>query len=251
MASRTIPILTYHSIDDSGSVISTSPSIFKKQIEFLWQNGYETLSLSEVISSLLKNKPFPEKKFVITFDDGYKNNYFEAFPILQEFGFKGTIFLIVDSIVKSTNGSRLLSTFENRPLLSWSEIDEMHKYGFEFGAHTLSHPDLTQVSLQQAEREIIQSKEEIQNHLGVGIKTFAYPYGKVNAKIKEIVKNNYVGACSTILGKVNLNCNPFLLKRVEMSYLLNFKLFSFFSSNTINFYLHLRKFLRELRQKFN
>jgi peptidoglycan/xylan/chitin deacetylase (PgdA/CDA1 family) len=249
MSSCNIPILTYHSLDDSRSVISTSPSTFKKQMEFMWENGYQTLSLTTVVELMHLKEPFPEKKFAVTFDDGYQNNYIEAFPIMQEFGFKGTIFFMAGGDV-NRNGSGQLSSFENRPLLSWSEINEMHKYGFEFGAHTLTHPDLTQIPLTQAEHEIVQSKEAIQDHLGVKVKTFAYPYGKYNGNVIKIVRNHFEGACSTKLGKIEINNDPHALKRIDMYYLQRDKFFRILTSNTMDWYLRMRHILRESKAFF-
>jgi Predicted xylanase/chitin deacetylase len=129
MFSKSIPILTYHSLDESRSVVSTSPSAFKKQMKYLWERSYKTLSVAEVINLIRKREPFPEKTFVITFDDGYKNVYTDAFPILERYGFKGTVFLIADYCGEFNNWPTQPRSIERRPLLSWSEINEMHNMG--------------------------------------------------------------------------------------------------------------------------
>ncbi len=247
MPSRDILILTYHSLDESRSVVSISPPMFKKQMEFLWEKGYQTLSLSELINCIHQKKLFPEKTFVINFDDGYKNTYTEAFPVLKEFGFKGTAFLITDYCGGFNDWPGETYWIERRPLLSWSEIKEMHKYGFEFGAHTLTHPDLTQIPIERAEQEIIQSKAHIQDHLGVDVQLFAYPYGKYNSKVKEIVQKQFYGACSTKLGKVKSDCDPYKLKRIDMYYLSSYKLFSALSTKPFDWYLGIRQVFREVK----
>ena len=95
-----LPILKYHSFDDSGSVISTSPATFEMQMKYLAQNGYQSLSLSEATVYIREKKPIPEKAFVMTFDDGYQNNYTRPFRSCKRLGFKGTILLIEALIVK-------------------------------------------------------------------------------------------------------------------------------------------------------
>lgn len=246
-----LPVLTYHSLDDSGSVISTAPSLFKKQMGYLFEQGFRTLSLSEVVHLLRERKPFPKPAFVITFDDGYQNVYKEAFPVLQAYSFKATIFLITDYCGKNNNwpGHELPAGVQ--PLLSWPDIKEMYQHGIEFGAHTLSHPDLTKISVKEAEQEIAESKVAIQDRLGQEVSMFAYPYGWNNPSIQDIVKHHFQGACSTKLGTLSPKCDPFLLKRIDMYYLSNTAKIGTISTRTFEWYLGLRQAAREVKQFFN
>lgn len=245
MSLSSLPILTYHSLEDSGSVISTSPSAFGMQMKYLAQNGYQSLSLAEAVVFIDERKPFPAKAFVMTFDDGYQNNYTRAFPIMREFGFKGTIFLISAYCEKSWPGDG--SSLEARPMLSWSEIKEMHKYGIEFGAHTSTHPDLTRIPIGQAEWEVRQSKEAIQDRLGTEVTTFAYPYGRLNAIVREIARGQFRAACSTRLGRVEVADDPFSLKRIDMYFLSDFRFFSKLATTRLAWYLAFRQVLRDLK----
>ncbi len=241
--SFSIPILTYHSIDDSGSVTSVSPATFKWQMDNLWQKGYRTLSLSETIKIIRHNRPFPEKTVVITFDDGYQNTFTEAFPVLDQYSFKATIFVITDFCGKVIRWPG----FQKYSALSWSEIKKMHSSGFEIGAHTVSHPDLTRISMKKAEHEILRSKIEIQDHLGDDVDVFAYPFGKYNSKIKQIAGKHFAGACSTRLRKVTINSDPYTIERIDMYYLMNNKLFNLLATDTLKHYLTIRQFLRDLK----
>ena len=240
-----LPILTYHSLDDSGSVISTSPSTFRMQMKFLAENGYQSLPLSDASGYIREKKPFPDKAFVMTFDDGYQNNYTRAFQVMQEFSFKATIFLISAYCEKSWSGDE--SSLETQPMLSWSEIREMHRYGIEFGAHTATHPDLTRIPIAEAEREIKQSKAEIQDRLGGEVTTFAYPFGTFDASVRELARREFHAACSTRLGKVEVADDPFSLKRIDMYYLSNFRFFSKLATARLEWYLFLRQVLRDLK----
>jgi peptidoglycan/xylan/chitin deacetylase (PgdA/CDA1 family) len=245
-----IPILTYHSVDESHSVISTSPSEFAKQMAQLWKGGWRSVSLSEMTRLMRDEQSFPEKTFVITFDDGYENAYSEAFPVLTQFGFKATIFLITEYCGKLNDWPGHSASIVRRPLLSWSQIQEMHKHGMEFGAHTLSHPDLTKISIQDAEREMISSKAQIQDRLGVEAEFFAYPYGKFNSRVKEIAQQQFLGACSTKLGKARATSDLFLLPRVDMYYMSSERLFSALSTVLVDGYLGFRHVAREMKARF-
>ncbi len=242
-----VSILTYHSIDDSGSVVSTSRKTFQKQMRSLSESSFNVISLNAIMDCLHENRPLPSRALAITFDDGYRNVYTEAFPVLEKHGFGATVFLISDYCGKDSDWPGNSPSFERRPLLSWSEIEEMRRHGFEFGAHTATHPDLTRVSIQQAEREITGSKAEIEDRLGVEARCFAYPYGKYNSEVQEIVRTQFPGACSTKLGKVRSDCDPHALRRIDMYYLSRPELFSALSTNLLEWYLGVRQVLRELK----
>jgi len=244
-----VSILTYHSIDDSGSVVSTSRKTFQKQMRSLSESSCNVISLNAIMDCLHENRPLPSRALAITFDDGYRNVYTEAFPILEKYGFGATVFLISDYCGKDNDWPGNSPAFERRPLLSWSEIEEMRRHGFEFGAHTATHPDLTRVSIQQAEREITGSKAEIEDRLGVEARCFAYPYGKYNSEVQEIVRTQFPGACSTKLGKVRSDCDPHALRRIDMYYLSHPALYGSLEADALEWYLGARQILRDLKAR--
>ena len=137
-----IPVLTFHSIDDGRAPTSFGPALFARGMETLALGGYRTISLAEAASLAAAKRPFPEKTFVITFDDGYKNVYEKAFPVLAHHSFTATAFLTTGSGERTDDGDRLPSLFGGE-MLSWGEIRIMNDAGIDFGAHTLTHPDLT------------------------------------------------------------------------------------------------------------
>ena len=200
---RSIPILTYHSIDNSKSVISVSPSGFKKQMNYLMENGYQTLSLYDTIRHLQQRESLPEKVIIITFDDGYKNNYIHAFPILKKYQFTATIFLATAYCEGTNDWFGQEFSIPRIPMLSWVEIREMSRYGIEFGAHTRSHARLADLDMEKAQEEIVGSKMDIESHLNQPVELFSYPFGSFNEQAKEIVRTVFKGAVSTRLGKVN------------------------------------------------
>ncbi len=245
---RRIPILTYHSIDDSGSVVSTSAQKFREQVRHLSEEGFRVMTVGEVVACLRNDTPVPERAVSIAFDDGYGNVFTDAYPILQEYGFTATVFLITDYCGRHSDWPGNLPTLARRPLLSWPQIGEMRQNGIEFGAHTRTHPDLTLLARPQLVDEISQSKSEIEDRTGSAVKTFAYPYGRHNNEVRAVVQEHFDGACSTDLGRVGLGSDLYLLRRFDMYYLSRPSLFRKLETAELNAYLQLRQALRGLRQ---
>lgn len=180
-----VTVLNYHSVTDKGVLpLSVKINEFRAQMEYIKKRDYIGVSLEEAFSEESERR----KKVAITFDDGYKDNYENMFPILRKYGFTATIFLVVNYI-----GSRKVFPWHKRqkgPLaLDWPEIMEMQNYGIIFGSHSISHPCLTKIPHREAWREIKDSKDYIEQKLGVKVRSFAYPAGKFNAEIKQMVED--------------------------------------------------------------
>ncbi len=243
-----IPILTYHSIDESGSVISTSPDTFRKQMQFLAGADFNIVSLKTLGESLLENAALPPKTIVLTFDDGFQNFYTSAFPVLNEYNFPATVFLITDYCGKFNDWAGNLLTLEPSKLMDWDEIKELSKNNIEFAAHSRTHPDLTKLNTDKAAREIVESKLVIEERLGVEVTDFAYPYGNYNLPVKQLTEKHFRTACSTRLGKVQAGDDLFSLKRVDTYYLSNDRVFNSILSPNFNLYLNFRQILRDLKR---
>lgn len=169
-----IPVLMYHSIDyEKNNELRIPKEQFRGQMQYLKDNGYTTLTLNELYSFFENNMPVPDKSVVLTFDDGYADNYKNAFPIIKEFGFKATVFMITDTVDK--NGAYLNST----------QLKEMNAYGFDVESHTLDHEELNKQSYAQQLNELKKSKLFLEKLLNKQVSYIAYPVGKYN---KETVK---------------------------------------------------------------
>ena len=244
-----LPILTFHDINPRPSVISFPPQVFDRGLAHLHASGYRTLSLVEITNLLCKKEPFPPRSIIITFDDGYSSVYEEAFPVLKRYGMSATVFLTVGkSNATNLNGS--LPSLEGRSMLSWRRIREMLKHGIVFGAHTLTHPDLTHLPLDRTKQEIIISKDIIENALGTSVSSFAYPYGRYNEFVREIVKQNFTCACSDKLGLITTGSDLYTLERVDAYYLRTYRLFDLTLTKLFPWYVRARSAPRYARRIF-
>jgi len=241
-----LPVLTFHSLDDRSSVISFSSQVFRRGMARLYESGYQTLSLLGAVDYLRRDAPFPGRSFVITFDDGYQTVYDEAFPVLQRYSMSATVFLTVGEKGAVQPGARLPS-LEGRSMLSWHEIREMQRWGIDFGAHTLTHPDLTRLSFDQLETEVCDSKAIIENALSAKAASFAYPYGHYDRRSCEIVRQHFACACSVKLSLINAHSDLYTLERVDAYYLRTDRLFDIMLTRLFPWYIRARSIPRRIR----
>ena len=174
-----VSILMYHSVSNDVETdihpyfwINTSPEMFAEQMRFLKENDFRIISLSKAVELLYgyRKKDSNIKYVVITFDDGFRDFYLNAFPILRKYGFTATVFLPTNFI---DNHSQKM---HGKDHLSWDEVIELHNQGISFGSHTVSHPQLKFVDRDGVRCEIEQSKETIECRLGGPIEAFSYPF---------------------------------------------------------------------------
>ncbi len=242
-----IPILTFHDVDDRHAVISFPPDVFRAGFAALHGKGYRTLDLVEAASLLQSGETIPEKSLVLTFDDGFRGVYENAFPILRRLGMTATVFLSVGG-PRSLCPKGRLPSLEGRSMLSWEEIREMHGYGITFGAHTLTHPDLTGLTSDRVDHELGVSKRIIEDELGVPVDSFAYPFGLHNETVRTLAQRYFSCACSDTLGLARRGSDPFALERVDAYYLRTPGLFSLVSSPLFSRYVRARAIPRNIRR---
>ncbi|MCX5694163.1 MAG: polysaccharide deacetylase family protein [Candidatus Omnitrophica bacterium] len=218
----TVPILMYHNIGYEKGSFYVSPENFAKQMEYIKKNGYEVITLNELVTNIRGKKPFKRNKVVITFDDGYRDNYEYAFGILKKFSFPATIFIISDFVGKDfTSG---------KEFLNWEQIILMSQDKISFGAHTKTHFNFgSQMDSLAAQEEIAGSKKAIEEKTKLPVDYFCYPSGGFNEKAKELVKQaGFKGACSTNRGFAKFNSDEYELKRIKVTNSDMTKPFSFY-----------------------
>ncbi len=245
--SASLPVLTFHDLDNQPSVISFSPGLFRRAMASLHESKYRTLSLLEAVDYLRRGKPFPTRSFAITFDDGYQNVYEVAFPVLQRYGMSATVFLTVGEKRTAMTAGRLPS-LEGRSMLSWREIWEMQRWGIDFGAHTLTHPDLTRLPFDRIKAEVCGSKAIIEDALSVPVVCFAYPFGCYDDQSREIVRQHFSCVCSDKLGLVTRDSDLYALERVDTYYLRTDRLFDVMLTKQFPWYIWARNVPRQLRR---
>jgi peptidoglycan/xylan/chitin deacetylase (PgdA/CDA1 family) len=177
-----LPALMYHKVGEPppGSRLAklwVSAADFRRQMDYLKRHGCTAMLLSELRDAELGRRAMPARPVLITFDDGYANNYEVAFPILREFGMKGNIFLVCEAVGRHNSWHDPASEPWVR-MLSWADIAEMQRSGaVEFGSHTMRHADLSRTPPDQARWELCESKKRLEDKLGRELLGFAYPYG--------------------------------------------------------------------------
>lgn len=241
-----IPVLMYHAVSWEKSLITISPDLFRRQMEWLYEQGYHAIPLSQLIDNLNKQTDPPNDSIVLTFDDGFAGLFDNVFPILVEYGFSGTIFLVSGYCGRSNDWPGQPSNIPIMPLLDWDQIREMDEYGIEFGAHTVTHPMLDQLDNDEICTEIIHSKSQIETQLSHEICTFAYPYGRFNNYVKDVLKSEFVGACTTRIGLVSNDSDPYEINRVDINYVKNHWIFRNIKNKSFPTYLFIRNYLRNI-----
>lgn len=213
-----LPILMFHALDTRGDVLAYAPDAFARVCARLHDAGWRALSPDDLVRQLRARESFPPKHFFLTFDDGYASVYRVAFPLLQKYDWSAVVFIAPGASVPVQDVTCLPSLYQ-REMLCWREMREMRAHGIVFGAHTLTHCDLTRVALADAEQEIAESGKTIARALDAPCNLFAYPFGRYNARVREITAAHYDAAFSTRLGLAHAASDCFALERVEMFYL--------------------------------
>jgi peptidoglycan/xylan/chitin deacetylase (PgdA/CDA1 family) len=189
MPFKRIPILLYHRIartrpDDDPMGLAVSPELFEAQMRSLKKQGIQTVRPSDIMPEKRHSGALPGKSLVITFDDGFLDNYINAFPILMRYNLTATIFVVPDCIGKRSYWTPM----DSYPLMDWAHIREMAKYGFDIQNHSSTHADLTALDDREAERQITESRETIEDLIGSPVSLLSYPFGKFNASIMHITE---------------------------------------------------------------
>lgn len=212
------PILMYHSINPTPNPwiksLIVSPDNFERQMRFLKEQRYNVLPLAELARLIKEKQKLPPKAIAITFDDGYKDNYTYAFPVLKKYNFPATIFIIINEV------GRPSLPWPGDDRLNWEQIRKMRDSGLiSFGSHTLGPDPLTKIqSEEEVIRQVFASKRELERELGLPVVAFSYPEGRFTPEIRQMVIDaRYSFAVATMPGKSFSKDDVFALKRVRIA----------------------------------
>lgn len=178
-----VPIVVYHSVAPfyphqtlENKIWTVTPEIFDQQLKYLKDHGYTTISFDDLYNHFINKTPLPAKPIIISFDDGWKNQYLNAFPVLKKYGLTATFFIFTNAIGHPN-------------YFSWTQLREIQNAGMTIGDHTMYHPYLFKIDDEETLRkEIVTSKEILEYNLGKKINTFSYPFGHVSNKSLEMIK---------------------------------------------------------------
>lgn len=199
-----VPILAYHQVSPDDDIYSVTVTQFEEQMRYLSEHGYTPIDLQQLFDFYEGKATLPDKPIIITFDDGYEDNYLTALPIMEKYNMRSTEFVIT-SLVGTPD------------YLSWQQISDMQARHTEIGSHTMTHVGLGDVSAEEQRREIVGSKAILEQHIGKPINFFAYPYGQFTPITEQLLREaGYQGACSGIAGLNSKGVDVYALKRVNV-----------------------------------
>lgn len=217
-------VILYHSISkDSISdkiEMEVTSHLFENQIKYLLRNNFRFINVYNLIHSLKEKKSNDfNRSILITFDDGFFNNYLYALPILEKYGIKAVFFITVQSI---DNGNfNWLSGYNFGRPLKWDEVSKISSKGHVIGSHTVSHKNLLTLNDSDLKKELCESKKIIEENIKKEVKYFSYPFGFYDSfddRTKTMCKDaGYEAAFSNILGEVKEDSDLYELKRLRIS----------------------------------
>lgn len=212
-AGQGIPVLMYHRVDPQLTAhdpitvsLTVMAATFEAELGLLRANGYQSMTLDALRDALDRHVSLPAHRVVLTFDDGYEDNYTVVFPLLHRYGFVGAFFVVTTSV-------------GTRDHLTPAQIREMAEAGMEIQSHGVHHVDFSRLSLAQARSELVQSRKTIEGWTGHPVMFFAYPAGRYSAALERLLATlGYRGALTERPGFVSPGSPPYLLERVRIDH---------------------------------
>jgi peptidoglycan/xylan/chitin deacetylase (PgdA/CDA1 family) len=244
---RKLTILTYHSIDNSGSANSISPVLFSQHLRYLKEKNFTVITLSQGLKLLAGHEAL-YKKVVLTFDDGYENFHSRAFPLLSQYHFPATVFVVARYVGREGTWEKKNRASAQR-LMNWSQVEKLSHSGIEFGSKSLTHRDLTRISIDEVREEVEESRTMIEEHVGKGVHIFSYPFGLYNSTVREMVRKHYDAAVGTNLAEASDKEDPYDLSRVDVHYIAHH--FELLGKAIATPYLAIRNTVRQIRDSLN
>ena len=207
-----VPILMYHHLSDLPPDASelqetwtVAPKNFEAQIKLVAERGYRTITMAQLVAHLKRGQPLPAKPIIISFDDGWVDDYVVAYPVLKKYNFIGTFFVYTNAI-------------GHKQFLTWPQLEEMSAAGMDIQSHTLSHPHLRQLTPDAALKEIADSKVILEKRLGKPVIAFNYPFGEYNAAVIELVKRaGFESAVTLASGYKQRSDELYTLRRIRIT----------------------------------
>jgi peptidoglycan/xylan/chitin deacetylase (PgdA/CDA1 family) len=208
-----VPILMYHRIDVRNPSLpsitqrlTVDPLDFAAEMRWLKRSGYHTLTQEQLFSALVKGGRLPARPVVITFDDGYRNVFLNAAPVLERLHMHAIAYVITGRV-----------SGPDPSFLTWKQLRALERQGVEIGSHTVNHTPLSAVGDARARRELVDSRRALERYLHHPVPWLAYPYGAVNARVVGLARTaGYLAAMTTRGGSIQDGNSPLELRRYEV-----------------------------------
>jgi peptidoglycan/xylan/chitin deacetylase (PgdA/CDA1 family) len=208
-----VPILMYHRINvvtsstpSESRGLTVHPTDFARQMEWLKRKGYRTITQRELFDALMCDRPLGPKPIMITFDDGYRDNFFKASPVLVRLGMRATAY-VVSSRISGGDPS----------FLTWPLLHALERRGIEIGSHTVDHRDMTSLSDAELLADLTSSRRTLERRLGHRVPWLAYPFGSYDERVERIARRaGYVLAVTTRPGVTQSARHPLALRRLRV-----------------------------------
>lgn len=214
--SRGVPIFVYHSLDASGSSISVTPQRFAQQMGYMAKHGWFTTTLDELTECLRKGHRLPKRRFLVTFDDGFRNALTEALPVLQTFGFTAAVYLSTDFIGRTN--SFVTVQMPQYPMLSWDDVKMLKNAGWSIESHGHTHANLPELTPAGIRWELRVSRDQIKKYVDVFARHFCYPRGKYSRAVRQMVREaGYRSAAAFTGGCVRSISDRWALERLPVN----------------------------------
>lgn len=199
-----VPVLTYHHVGDGPEWFNVSAADFERQLAMLRENGYTAVSVMELAEGLSGRGRLPSRPVVITFDDGYEDNFAAAFPVLQRQEMRATFFVVTGKMGQPG-------------YMTWEQLGRMSAGGMEIGSHTVHHYTLNEINLKELERELLVSRLMLENNLPAAAPVFANPFGETAPAVVLLLgRTGYRAACSSVVGINHPGENLYMIRRLSV-----------------------------------
>ncbi len=232
-------VLTFHSIDDSGSVLSFAPVRFAELVESLARSGVPVVAFDDLLQL--------REGIAITFDDGMATLHRHALPVLRAHGFPAHLFLTTGAVGKDNMWPSQPRAAPRFDMLGWRQVEDCVAQGMLVESHTASHPDLRTLDDARIVAECRAADEEIERRLGRRPRLFAYPYGFADERVRRAVAPLYAGCFSTRLDYLRDQADLSDLPRLDTYFLRAPALFRHLRSAPVHLYIGLRAAIRRIR----
>jgi len=213
-----VPILAYHAVGNGPAPLSMPPDRFRDHLQSLRDGGWRTLSLAELLAGHARGG-WPARTIVLTFDDGFAHLEAGAWPEVVRRGFTAILFAVSGHLGGHSDWPGWPPAVEPLRMMDPHALRDAADAGIEIGAHSVSHPRLSRLTPEQAEREIVDSQAQLEDAVGRPVRSFAYPFGDAPPAAVDVVARRFDAGFGIGLTFATPRSRPAVIARIDAHYL--------------------------------